>query len=103
MGAPEGQASHVLGTTMFSGGTSAQLPGTSEDGRNLGVQVITWDFIVAEIGEDKGILDNDFAMAHRIKVQPHEAAVRYLRRRERRHGGMPIMHCPINCRGQGNH
>ena len=42
---------------------------------NLGAQVITWDFIVAEIGEDKGILGNDFTMAHRLMVRPHEAAV----------------------------
>ena len=42
---------------------------------NLGAQVITWNFIVAEIGKDEGILGNDFAMAHRLMVRPHEAAV----------------------------
>ena len=60
---------------MFGGGASAQMPGTSEDGHNLGVQVIPWYFIVVEIGEDKGILGNDFSMAYRITVRPQEAAV----------------------------
>ena len=35
-GAPEGQASQVLGTTMFSGRTSALLPWTSKAGRQPG-------------------------------------------------------------------
>ena len=30
---------------------------------------------MTEIGEDEGILGNDFAMAHQLTVRPHEAAV----------------------------
>ena len=30
---------------------------------------------MAEIGEDEGILGNDFALAHQLTVQPHEGAV----------------------------
>ena len=41
----------------------------------LGTRVIKWSFIVAEIGDDKGILGNDFAMAHKLTVRPCESAV----------------------------
>ena len=41
----------------------------------LGTRVIEWDFIVAEIGKDEGILDNDIAMAQQLTVWPHESAV----------------------------
>ena len=41
----------------------------------LGTRVIEWDFIVAQIGEDEGILGNDFAMAQQLTVQPHGSAV----------------------------
>ena len=41
----------------------------------LGTRVIEWSFIVAEIGDDEGILGNDFAMAHKLTVRPCEGAV----------------------------
>ena len=41
----------------------------------LGSQVIKWGFIVAEIGDDEGILGNDFAIAHELTVRPREGAV----------------------------
>ena len=41
----------------------------------LGARVIEWSFIVAEIGDDEGILRNDFAMAHELTVRPCEGAV----------------------------
>ena len=41
----------------------------------LGTRVIKWSFIVAEIGDDEGILGNDFAMAHELTVRPCEGAV----------------------------
>ena len=75
MGAPDGRASQVLGTTMFGGWQALDYLGQATLAVNLGAQVITCDFIVAEIGEDEGILAYDFAMAHRIMVRPHEAAV----------------------------
>ena len=41
----------------------------------LGTRVIEWDIMVAEIGEDEGILCKDFAMAQQLMVRPHESAV----------------------------
>ena len=41
----------------------------------LGTWVVEWGFIVAEIGDDEGILGNDFAMAHELTVRPCEGAV----------------------------
>ena len=41
----------------------------------LGTRIIKWSFIVAEIGDDKGILGNNFAMAHELTVRPCEGAV----------------------------
>ena len=41
----------------------------------LGTRVIEWSFIVGEIGDDEGILGNDFAMAHELTVRPCEGAV----------------------------
>ena len=41
----------------------------------LGTWVIEWGFIMAEIGDDEGILGNDFAMAHELTVRPCEGAV----------------------------
>ena len=41
----------------------------------LGTLVIKWSFIVAEIGDEEGILGNDFAMAHELTVRPCEGAV----------------------------
>ena len=36
----------------------------------LGTRVVEWGFIVAKIGDDEGILGNDFAMAHELTVRP---------------------------------
>ena len=41
----------------------------------LGTRVIAWDFIVAEISEDEGILGNDLGVAHGLTVRPHEGMV----------------------------
>ena len=41
----------------------------------LGTQMVLWDFVVTQIGEDEGILGNDFTMAHLLTVWPHEGAV----------------------------
>ena len=41
----------------------------------LGTRVIKWNFIVADIGDDEGILGNDFTMAHELAVRPYEGAV----------------------------
>ena len=36
----------------------------------LGTRAIECNFIEADIGDDKGILGNDFAMAHKLTVRP---------------------------------
>ena len=41
----------------------------------FGTRTIEWNFIVAEIEDDEGILGNDFAMAHELMVRPYEGAV----------------------------
>ena len=41
----------------------------------LGTWAIDWDFILAEIGEDEGILGNDFAVAHWLTIRPHEGVL----------------------------
>ena len=41
----------------------------------LGTRAIKWNFIVAEIGDDEGILGNDFEMAHELTVRPCKGAV----------------------------
>ena len=41
----------------------------------LGNRAIKWNFIVAEFGDDEGILGNDFAMANELTVRPCEGAV----------------------------
>ena len=35
----------------------------------LGTREIDWDFIVAEIGEDEGILGNDLVMAQELTLK----------------------------------
>ena len=62
--------------------TIGQIPGAPIEPRldqsailTLGTRVIEWSFIVAEIGDDEGILGNDFAMAHELTVWPCEGAV----------------------------
>ena len=52
----------------------------------LGTRAIKWNFIGAEIGDDEGILGNDFAMAHELMVRPCEGAV---------YGTAPAMHHPL--------
>ena len=37
----------------------------------FGTQEFEWEFIVADIGADEGILGNNFAMRHAIMVPPH--------------------------------
>ena len=41
----------------------------------VGTRVIKWRFIVGKIGDDEGILGNDFAMAHELTVRPCQGAV----------------------------
>ena len=51
-------------------------------------------------GDDKGILGNDFAMAQRLTVRPHEAAV-YLPKTSG--GGRKDVRHSVDSRSKGNH
>ena len=57
----EGQALECLGSTRLT--------------LTLGTRAIKLNFIVAEIGDDEGLLGNDFAMAHELTVRPCKGAV----------------------------
>ena len=70
-----GRANQVLGAAVFSRRTSARVLGRARLTVTLGTRVIEWSFIVAEIGDDEGILGNDFAMAHELTVRPCDGAV----------------------------
>ena len=59
----------------------------------LGTRVVEWGFIVAEIGDDEGILGNDFAMAHELTVRPHRDG-------KRTPGRTLTMHRPGSARGE---
>ena len=56
-------------------GRVLDCPGKAQLTVTLGTWVIEWSFIVAEIGDDEGILGNNFAMAHELMVLPCEGAV----------------------------
>ena len=55
---------------------------------------------MAEIGEDKEILGNDLAMAHRFTVRPHEAAVYLPATSGGGREGMPHL---VDCRNEGHY
>ena len=38
----------------------------------LGTRTMLWDLIVTGIGEDESIMGNDFRMAYRLTIRPHE-------------------------------
>ena len=53
---------------------TVSLPGASNEWtENLGERLMC--VIVAEIGEDEGILGNDLAVTHRLTVHPHEGTI----------------------------
>ena len=56
-------------------GRALECMGRTRLAVTLGTHVITWDFILVEIGKDEGMLGNEFAMALQLTVQPHEGAV----------------------------
>ena len=65
----------VLGLAMLHGATTIGMPGMSRLTVTLGTRTIEWDFMVTEMRDNEGILGNDFTMAHRLTVQPHEGVV----------------------------
>ena len=62
----------------------------------LGTRAIKWNFIVAKIGDEEGILGNDFAMAHKLTVRPCDGAVYLpdLSRARKKHMGQGLL-CTI--------
>ena len=75
MGSCGGRANQVLGVAVLSRGTSARVPGQSETYRDSGNSGHKMELIVAEIGDDEGILGNDFTTAHELTVRPCEGAM----------------------------
>ena len=72
---PENELQKYLGRLCSVEGRALECIGRARLAVTLGTRTVLWDFIVTKIGEDMGILGNDFAMAHRLTVLPHERAV----------------------------
>ena len=90
---PRDELAKYWGRLCSVEGWSLECLGWTRLAVTLGTRVIEWDFIVAEIGEDEGILSNDFAMATReCHVSP-----RFLFSRQGGYGGAPTM-CRSVCR-----
>ena len=75
------RTAETLGLTVFSGGRALKCMGQARLAVTLGTRTVLWDFIVTKIGEDKGILGNDFAMAHRL-TEETVPSVSFLYRQE---------------------
>ena len=71
----EGELARYWGRLCSVEGRALQCLGRTRLTVTLGTQTIEWNFIVAEIGDDEGILGNDFAMAHELTVRPYEGAM----------------------------
>ena len=74
-GGAEGELTRYWGRLCSVEGRALQCLGRTRLTVTLGTRAIKWNFIVAEIGDDEGILGNDFAMAHELTVRPCEGAV----------------------------
>ena len=74
-GRTEDGLTRYLGPLYSLEGRALECLGKARLTVTLGTRVIEWSFIVVEIGDDEGILGNDFAMAHELTVRPCEGAV----------------------------
>ena len=74
-GCAEDELTRYWGRLCSVEGRALECLGRARLTVTLGTGVIKWSFIVAEIGDDKGILGNNFAMAHELTVRPCEGAV----------------------------
>ena len=70
LGATQRRAVEVLEPAVLHQGMSVRLFRTSQTHSRLGA--VDWDFIVAKMGKDKGILGHDFAVAIKILVRLHQ-------------------------------
>ena len=73
-GRMEDWLTRYLGRLCSVEGRALECLGKARLTVTLGTRVIEWSFIVAEIGDDEGILGNNFAMAHELTVRPCEGA-----------------------------
>ena len=74
-GRTEDELTRYWGSLCSVEGRALECLGKARLTVTLGTRVVEWGFIVAEIGDDEGILGNDFAMAHELTVRPCEGAV----------------------------
>ena len=74
-GRTEDELTRYLGRLCSVEGRALECLGKARLTMTLGTRVVEWGFIVAEIGDDEGILGNNFAMAHELTVRPCEGAV----------------------------
>ena len=74
-GLAENELTRYWGRLCSVEGRALECLGSARLTLTLGTRAIKWNFIVAEIGDDEGILGNDFAMALELMVQPCEGAV----------------------------
>ena len=74
-GCTEDELTRYWGRLCSVEGRALECLGKARLTVTLGTRVVEWGFIVAEIGDDEGILGNDFAMAHELRVRPCEGAV----------------------------
>ena len=74
-GRVEDELTRYWGRLCSVEGRALECLGRARLNVTLGTRVIEWRFIVAEIGDNEGILGNDFAMTHEVTVRPCEGAV----------------------------
>ena len=74
-GHAEDELTRYWGRLCLVEGRALECLGSTRLTVTLETRAIKWNFIVAEIGDDEGILGNDLAMAHELTVWPCEGAV----------------------------
>ena len=74
-GCAEDELTRYWGRLSSVEGRALECLGSTRLTVTLVTRAIKWSFIVAEIGDDEGILGNDFAMAHKLTVRPCEGAL----------------------------
>ena len=74
-GRAEDELTRYWGQLCSVEGRALECLGRARLTLTLGTRVIEWSFIVAEIWNDKGILGNNFVMAHELTVRPCEGTV----------------------------
>ena len=92
LGRVESELTRYWGRLCSVEGRALESLGSARLTVTLGTRAIKWIFIVAEIGDDEGILGNDFAMAHELTVRLCEGAVYLpnLSRAKEEHMGQPL-------------